>query len=138
MRVKSVMAAILTVVLLLTIATACTKEIPVMPENLIEVANGATTRGGFTVSKTTTGTRGWAFGAYPGDISEIGYIEEEFFIEGIAQRYEPIGELGKDGKWMLQASDTGRKSSQVQQCRNSMGESQPRHLRGRLLIRERT
>ena len=36
MRVKSVMAAILTVVLLLSIATACTKEIPVIPEDLID------------------------------------------------------------------------------------------------------
>jgi len=74
------------------------------PSNLVQVVDGATTRGGYSASGPISGgERGWAYGAYFGDIGEVGYIEEEFFIEGTAQRYEPIGELGKDGGWTIEA-----------------------------------
>ncbi|GAA4860397.1 alpha/beta hydrolase domain-containing protein [Paenibacillus vulneris] len=52
------------------------------------------------------GEHGRPFGAYFGDIKNQGYIEEEYFMEGIAQRYVPIGELSTDGKWNLKSSST--------------------------------
>jgi hypothetical protein len=51
----------------------------------------------------TGGEHGWPFGAYFGGIDELGYIEEEYFIEGTARHYVPIGKLAKDGKWALEA-----------------------------------
>jgi len=71
--------------------------------SLAELFPGATTRGGFTLTRPAGGAHGWAFGAYPYDLGALGYVEEEFFIEGTAQRCEPIGSLTQDGKWTLQA-----------------------------------
>ncbi|MDR1149147.1 MAG: hypothetical protein LBK66_11005 [Spirochaetaceae bacterium] len=77
-------------------------------DQIVQVFDNATTRGGFKVTGPVTGgNHGWAFGAYLGDISELGYepgyIEEEYFIEGTAQYYQPVDALAKDGKWTLEA-----------------------------------
>lgn len=48
------------------------------------------------------GKFGWPFAGYFGDISQKGYVEEEYFIEGIAPRYRVAGKQGKDGKWTLE------------------------------------
>lgn len=72
-------------------------------------AEAATTQGGFTVTGPLTGgDHGWAFGAYFGDISKLGYVEEEYFLEGVAQRYQPAEgtELTEDGMWTLEKTDT--------------------------------
>lgn len=72
-------------------------------------AEPATTRGGFTVTGPITGgEHGWAFGSYFGDISQLGYVEEEYFLEGVAQRYQPAEgtELTEDGMWTLETTDT--------------------------------
>jgi hypothetical protein len=46
------------------------------------------------------GAHGWPFG---GALQlPQGYVEEEYFVEGVATRYEPVGELGEDGKWTVQ------------------------------------
>jgi hypothetical protein len=45
---------------------------------------------------------GYPFGAYFGDIRSIGYIEEEYFLEGTAVRYAPVNELKNDGKWDIE------------------------------------
>ncbi|RFU28122.1 hypothetical protein B7463_g8233, partial [Scytalidium lignicola] len=49
----------------------------------------------------TGGQHGWPFCAYFGNISDIGYVEEEYFISGTAERYDLIGEFTFDGKWTL-------------------------------------
>jgi hypothetical protein len=77
-------------------------------DQVLQVFDNATTRGGFKVTGPVTGGKhGWAFGAYFGDISELGYepgyIEEEYFIEGTAQYYQPVNTLAKDGTWTLEA-----------------------------------
>lgn len=107
MRKKSFLAiVILLFTVLIFTLTACNKEEPIS-ENPVQVADGATTRGGFLVTGPQNGGQhGWAFGSYAGDIGEFGYIEEEYFIEGTAQHYEPIGKLSDDGKWTLQAVST--------------------------------
>lgn len=48
------------------------------------------------------GKFGWPFAGYFGDISQKGYVEEEYFMEGSAQRYRVVGEQGRDGKWTLE------------------------------------
>lgn len=50
------------------------------------------------------GAHGWPFAGYFGDIGEHGYVEQEFFLSGIATRYEPIGALDGDGKWAVRAA----------------------------------
>ncbi|KAH8819271.1 hypothetical protein F5884DRAFT_743687 [Xylogone sp. PMI_703] len=49
----------------------------------------------------TGGHHGWPFCAYYGNISDIGYIEEEYFISGEAERYHLNGEFTIDGRWTL-------------------------------------
>ena len=51
------------------------------------------------------GKFGWPFAAYFGDISQLGYIEEEYFVEGESKLYIPEGELGNDGKWVLREGE---------------------------------
>ncbi len=40
------------------------------------------------------------------DVSSLGYEEQEFFIEGDAAAYQPVGKLTADGKWRVKVSDT--------------------------------
>lgn len=51
------------------------------------------------------GARGRPFAAYFGDISSVGYVEEEYFIEGQADAYEVVGDLPADGRFNV--SKTG-------------------------------
>ncbi|KAL7933047.1 hypothetical protein V8C35DRAFT_281364 [Trichoderma chlorosporum] len=52
------------------------------------------------------GQRGYPFASFYGNIDEIGYIEEEFFLTGNASKYEPVGNLGLDGKWNLTTTES--------------------------------
>ena len=54
----------------------------------------------------TGGRLGWPYSAYVGDLARQGYIEEEYFISGQAQCYEPIGALTADGKWSIRPAGT--------------------------------
>jgi hypothetical protein len=54
----------------------------------------------------TGGRHGWPFGAYSGDIGQRGYVEEEYFVSGEAQRYQPVGSLSADGKWTFRPAGT--------------------------------
>jgi hypothetical protein len=49
----------------------------------------------------TGGIHGWPFGGYVGDIGKRNYVEEEYFIAGQAESFEPVGTLGIDGHWSL-------------------------------------
>jgi hypothetical protein len=65
-----------------------------------------------TASPTVTGPirggrRGWPFGAFYGDMGAIGYVEEEYFIAGQAQRFAPVGALGQDGRWSVEPTNPG-------------------------------
>lgn len=46
----------------------------------------------------TAGTRGRPFAAYFGDISRVGYVEEEYFLTGEAHAFEPVGDVPPDGR----------------------------------------
>jgi Alpha/beta hydrolase domain len=55
------------------------------------------------------GSHGWPFGAPdPAAIEARGYVMEEFFLEGTAQRYraKPGTTPGTDGKWETEPSET--------------------------------
>jgi hypothetical protein len=45
------------------------------------------------------GTHGRPFAAALIDLAALGYLEEEYFFEGDAPLYRPVGELGIDGRW---------------------------------------
>ena len=49
----------------------------------------------------TGGRRGWPFSLPLTDLGAVGYVAEEFFLDGTATAYEaePGAELGVDGKW---------------------------------------
>lgn len=61
----------------------------------------APARPSVTTTGPITGGAGQASAATVG-LSAVGYIEEEFFIEGDATSYEPRGALGVDGKWSIE------------------------------------
>ena len=105
---KFLSVAALAIVFTILVSACGTQGTSVLSSgNPVQVVDGATTRGGYTVSGSVTGgSHGWAFGAYFGDIGEVGYIEEEYFIEGTAQRYMPVGELDKTGNWTIEAVNT--------------------------------
>jgi hypothetical protein len=40
------------------------------------------------------------------DLGARDYVEEEFFVEGTARAYEPVGPLTEDGRWTVQTTTT--------------------------------
>jgi hypothetical protein len=50
------------------------------------------------------GNRGWPFGAAAFDLGAFGYLEEEYFFEGISARYRHAGGSGRsfDGRWFAE------------------------------------
>ena len=40
------------------------------------------------------------------DLGPRGYVEEEFFVEGTARSYDPVGPLAQDGRWNVQTATT--------------------------------
>jgi len=57
-----------------------------------------------TVSGPVTGGNGVSL--IGTDLSSVGYVREEYFFEGDASAYEPVGELGADGAWRVAESET--------------------------------
>jgi hypothetical protein len=54
----------------------------------------------------TGGRHGWPFSASLDDLSAVGYVEEEFVVEGEAICYRPLGEFGPDGLWSAEPAGT--------------------------------
>jgi hypothetical protein len=60
------------------------------------------------------GRRGWPLGSYPTDLGRFGYVEEEYFLSGVANSYRPTGNWSKetadhwtvtaDGKWTVEVA----------------------------------
>jgi hypothetical protein len=50
------------------------------------------------------GSHGWPFGVPTADLGAFGYRQEEYFLEGEADRYVPVpgSELGWDGSWAVE------------------------------------
>ena len=69
---------------------------------------GATSPGPVVTGPITGGSRGWPFGGPVLDLARYGYREDEFFLEGTAERYRPTGgaELGRDGRWSVEVAGT--------------------------------
>ncbi len=47
------------------------------------------------------GRKGRPFASFIGDLQEIGYVEEEFFLSGMASRFAAPGNLSVDGVWTM-------------------------------------
>ncbi|MBS0363526.1 MAG: hypothetical protein JSR98_19295 [Proteobacteria bacterium] len=68
--------------------------------------SGSAARGSTTVAGSrpritgpiTGGAHGRPFAAYFGDISAVGYVEEEYFIEGEAAAFKVLGDIPLDGR----------------------------------------
>jgi Alpha/beta hydrolase domain len=54
------------------------------------------------------GRRGWPFSLPLSNLAPVGYVAEEFFLDGTAAAYEaePGAELTVDGKWRVRPSRT--------------------------------
>lgn len=61
----------------------------------------------------TGGTRGHIHGGFAGDLAEHGYIEEEYFVSGMAQGYKPVGALGDDGRWTVAPDQSAEYKTRV-------------------------
>jgi Alpha/beta hydrolase domain len=59
------------------------------------------------VSGPVTGGRGWPFGSPLFDVAELGYVMEEFLLDGVACSYIPAegAEIGRDGIWATEIGD---------------------------------
>jgi hypothetical protein len=51
------------------------------------------------IGPVTGGQHGWPFACSIDDLSDIGYIEEEYFLDGEANAYRVTAEFGPDGHW---------------------------------------
>jgi hypothetical protein len=56
----------------------------------------------------TGGAHGRPFSAYFGDISSLGYVEEEYFIEGEASAFKVMGDLPRDGRFNVSKAGATR------------------------------
>jgi hypothetical protein len=61
----------------------------------------------------TGGRRGWPFSASLDDLSAVGYVEEEYFVEGEAHSYRALGEFGPDGRWVAEPAGTAEFRTRV-------------------------
>lgn len=57
------------------------------------------------VGPISGGARGRPFASYFGDISAVGYVEEEYFIEGQARAFEVVGDVPLDGRMSVSKID---------------------------------
>ena len=55
-----------------------------------------------TITGPISGGSGWAFGATTVELKTVGYLEEEYFFEGEAPRYQVVGGYSLDGRWQAQ------------------------------------
>jgi hypothetical protein len=51
------------------------------------------------IGPITGGAHGRPFAAYYGDISSLGYVENEYFLDGVASAYTLAGDLTADGRF---------------------------------------
>ena len=65
------------------------------------------------VSGPVVGGRGVPQTSTPIDITDAGYLEEEFFVSGTATSYSPSNEFGVDGRWNATPSDTAPFTTRV-------------------------
>ncbi|UKZ49166.1 hypothetical protein TrVGV298_003409 [Trichoderma virens] len=59
------------------------------------------------------GTKGHPFSAFAGNITSLGYVEEEYFLTGYGNRYNVIGNLTQDGLWKLSYNSTAPYKTRV-------------------------
>jgi hypothetical protein len=100
MRRRSVVVA---VVVILVLALAST-----VSAGASGAEGGTTKPAGRTpeVSGPTTGGKGIQAIGISYDFESVGYVFEEFFVEGDAAGYEKVGDLPRKGRWRVKETDT--------------------------------
>lgn len=76
----------------------------------------ADSRGGIphVEGPVTGGQRGHIFGGFVGDdLAAHGYVEDEYFVSGVAQCYAPVGDLNPDGRWCVKRDTTAPYKTRV-------------------------
>ncbi|TMA54713.1 MAG: hypothetical protein E6J75_13445, partial [Deltaproteobacteria bacterium] len=67
-----------------------------------------------TIEGPVTGGLGTPFiAATTFDLSQVGYVEEEFFISGTATAFTNVGPLGSDGHWTAIPGDTAAYKTRI-------------------------
>jgi hypothetical protein len=61
----------------------------------------------------TGGKHGVPFGRYFGDLAAHNYVETEYFMEGRATRYRPVGELTPDGHWAIEPAGSSAYKTRI-------------------------
>lgn len=61
----------------------------------------------------TGGTRNRIFGAHAEDLATHAYVEEEYFLSGMAESYTPGGDLRSDGVWTVRPHRSSRFKTRV-------------------------
>ena len=59
------------------------------------------------------GRQGWPFGAAAVDLTALGYVEEEYIVDGVAPRYRPNGPISSDGKWDVEVAGSAPFTTRV-------------------------
>lgn len=69
---------------------------------------------GATIEGPVTGGAGSPFVAATSfDLAQVGYTQAEYFISGTATAYRNVGELGDDGLWTVEPSDTAAYKTRI-------------------------
>jgi hypothetical protein len=58
------------------------------------------------IGPVTGGAHGRPFTSAPVPLTDIGYVEREYFISGTATGYAPAGTWGGDGRWAIRPAET--------------------------------
>jgi hypothetical protein len=69
-------------------------------------AKGAQVASPLVTGPVTGGTHGRPFTSAPTPLGLSGYTEREFFLQGTATGYAPVGTWGSDGAWPVKAAET--------------------------------
>jgi len=65
----------------------------------------AASSGGRTPAVSGPVTGGTGVSLLGPDVSSLGYVREEYFIDGVAANYQPVGKLASGGKWTVKATN---------------------------------
>lgn len=92
--------ALVVVGLLLTAAASTAGMAQAAPSPIPAVGQATVT------GPVTGGEHGFPGMATPVDLAAYGYVEQEFFLNGIATAYQKVGEWGSDGQWSVAPAST--------------------------------
>ena len=95
------------------------------------VANASPAVGQATVTGPVTGgNHGFPGTATPVQLDAYGYVEQEFFLSGVATSYGAVGNWGSDGQWSIAPTSTAPYTTRILVRRPL----DPKHFNGTVLV----